>query len=37
MAVSFSDLEDAFVFVNFGGDGENEAVLDRRGYVRGGL
>ncbi|HEV2300126.1 MAG TPA: hypothetical protein VGR91_01030 [Stellaceae bacterium] len=30
MAVSFSDPEDAFVFVNFGGDGENEAVLDRR-------
>lgn len=30
MAVSFSDLEDAFNFVNFGGDGENEAVLDRR-------
>ena len=30
MAVSFSDLEAAFDFVNFGGDGENEAVLDRR-------
>jgi hypothetical protein len=28
--VSFSDLQDAFLFVNFGAQGENEAYLDRQ-------
>jgi hypothetical protein len=30
MPISFTDLQDAFLFVNFGGPGENEAYLDRQ-------
>jgi Uncharacterised protein family (UPF0158) len=30
MPISFADLQEAFLFVNFGDPGENEAYLDRQ-------
>lgn len=30
MPTSFTDLQDAFLFISFGAPGENEAYLDRQ-------